>query len=264
MLGMSEGAETFRHVVCLAPMIRASSLPLRLLASEYGADLVWSEEIIASKIALCTRLQNKATGAIEFAARQGGHAVFQTLPLRERVVFQLGCSSAADAVRAAEVVARDVVAVDVNMGCNKHAAACWRRSRACSYDNAHRRPTKRCWTGAERPGSRTYHGPCLSSRLLLFATLDHFPCRLLLACCQNYRLTMAPRLACSASFGVGVSFFRLCHAFFSNFCMTPNRAGVFVRPFWCFIWLFGVFPNFRETPKPSRCFCSTFLVFETP
>ena len=117
-------------------MIRASSLPLRLLASEYGADLVWSEEIIASKIALCTRLQNKATGAIEFAARQGGHAVFQTLPLRERVVFQLGCSSAADAVRAAEVVARDVVAVDVNMGCNKHAAVSCGMGAALTEDPA--------------------------------------------------------------------------------------------------------------------------------
>ena len=100
----------------------ASSLPLRLLATEYGADLVWSEEIIASKIAVCSRVCNTHTGAIEFVGKAGGHAVFQTMPDRERVVFQLGCSSAADAVRAAELVSADVVAIDVNMGCNKHAA----------------------------------------------------------------------------------------------------------------------------------------------
>ena len=79
----------------------ASSLPLRLLATEYGADLVWSEEIIASKIAVCSRVYNERNGAIEFVAKAGGHAVFQTIPNRERVVFQLGCSSAADALRAA-------------------------------------------------------------------------------------------------------------------------------------------------------------------
>jgi tRNA-dihydrouridine synthase len=41
---------------------------------------------------------------------------------RDRVFCERGSSSAADAIRAAEVVARDVVAIDVNMGCNKHAA----------------------------------------------------------------------------------------------------------------------------------------------
>lgn len=108
----NEGSEIFRNVFCLAPMIRASSLPLRLLATEYGADLVWSEEIIAQKIAACARVFNEHTDTIDFVGKTGGHAVFQTIPARERVVFQIGCSSAADAVRAAEVVAADVVAID--------------------------------------------------------------------------------------------------------------------------------------------------------
>ena len=94
----------------------------RLLATEYGADLVWSEEIIATKIAACSRIYNERTDTVEFMGKAGGHAVFQTMPSRERVVFQIGSSNAADALRAAEVVARDVVAIDINMGCNKHAA----------------------------------------------------------------------------------------------------------------------------------------------
>jgi tRNA-dihydrouridine synthase 2 len=83
---------------------------------------VWSEEIIATKIAACSRIYNERTDTVEFMGKAGGHAVFQTMPSRERVVFQIGSSNAADALRAAEVVARDVVAIDINMGCNKHAA----------------------------------------------------------------------------------------------------------------------------------------------
>ena len=83
---------------------------------------MWSEEIIASKISACSRAYNARTGAVEFLVKSGGHAVFETIPARERVIFQLGCSSAGDAVRAAEVVWRDVTGIDVNMGCDKHAA----------------------------------------------------------------------------------------------------------------------------------------------
>ena len=38
----------FRHGVFLAPMVRIGSLPTRLLALEYGADLVWGPEVAVS------------------------------------------------------------------------------------------------------------------------------------------------------------------------------------------------------------------------
>jgi tRNA-dihydrouridine synthase 2 len=42
----------------LAPMVRAGQLPLRLLALDYGADLVYTEEIIDQKLLGCTRIVN--------------------------------------------------------------------------------------------------------------------------------------------------------------------------------------------------------------
>ena len=48
----------FRGTTCLAPMVRAGTLPLRMLATDYGADTVWGEEIVDRKIMNCTRQVN--------------------------------------------------------------------------------------------------------------------------------------------------------------------------------------------------------------
>ena len=40
---------------CLAPMVRVNTAPMRLLALEYGADLVYSEELVAQSLAATTR-----------------------------------------------------------------------------------------------------------------------------------------------------------------------------------------------------------------
>ena len=42
----------------LAPMVRASTLPLRLLSRKLGADIVFGEEIIDKKIIKTTLFQN--------------------------------------------------------------------------------------------------------------------------------------------------------------------------------------------------------------
>lgn len=39
----------------LAPMVRVGTLPMRLLALKYGADIVYAEEIIDFKILKTTR-----------------------------------------------------------------------------------------------------------------------------------------------------------------------------------------------------------------
>jgi hypothetical protein len=79
---------TFRDVVVLAPMVRVSTLPLRLLALDYGADLVWTEETIAQKIARCERIFNERLGTVEYY--QGRERVFQTCEAeREKLVFQV-------------------------------------------------------------------------------------------------------------------------------------------------------------------------------
>ncbi|KAG5180339.1 hypothetical protein JKP88DRAFT_152987, partial [Tribonema minus] len=109
----------FKGTECLAPMVRAGSLPLRLLALQYGADTVWGEELVDRRVSAAVRHVNHHLGTIDYV-NNGKSVAFRTCDAeRGRVVFQLGTSDAARARAAAEAVARDVAAVDVNMGCPK-------------------------------------------------------------------------------------------------------------------------------------------------
>ncbi|KAF8017468.1 hypothetical protein BT93_H2593 [Corymbia citriodora subsp. variegata] len=104
-----------KHV--LAPM---GTLPLRLLAAQYGADITYGEEIIDHKFLKCERRMNERIGSTDFVEKGTENVVFRTCKQeRERVVFQMGTSDAVRALRAAEIVCKDVAAVDINMGCPK-------------------------------------------------------------------------------------------------------------------------------------------------
>lgn len=48
----------FRNMAALAPMVRVGTLPMRLLALDYGADIVYCEELIDIKMAQCQRVVN--------------------------------------------------------------------------------------------------------------------------------------------------------------------------------------------------------------
>lgn len=103
----------------LAPMVRVGCLPMRLLALEYGADIVYSPEIIDKKLVQCTRVVNETTGTIDFVANR--ELVFQTCAAeRHAIVLQLGTADPELALAAARLVQDDVNAIDVNMGCPKH------------------------------------------------------------------------------------------------------------------------------------------------
>ncbi|CAG0888168.1 unnamed protein product [Cyprideis torosa] len=110
----------YRDKLILAPMVRIGTLPLRLLALKYGADIVYTEELIDLKLLRTERVENVALGTVDFVDQSDGTVVFRTCEQeRDRVVLQLGT---ADADRAAEVlrkVGRDIAAIDVNMGCPK-------------------------------------------------------------------------------------------------------------------------------------------------
>lgn len=43
----------YANALALAPMVRVGTLPSRLLALQYGADLVYTEEIIDFKMLQC-------------------------------------------------------------------------------------------------------------------------------------------------------------------------------------------------------------------
>lgn len=122
---------TYSNDVILAPMVRVGTLPMRHLALKYGATKVYGEEIIDKKIITSTRVELSPTASrvvgdtshenlkptVDYLIKDS--ICFQTIP-DEPVVFQVGTADAVLALKAAEHVARDVRAIDVNMGCPKH------------------------------------------------------------------------------------------------------------------------------------------------
>lgn len=120
---LSKAESLFRGKVMLAPMVRAGTLPLRLLALQYGADTVYGEELVDLKVVKLERVENRSLGTVDFVlpGKAAPVVIFRTDPARERgrLVFQLGSASPASAVAAAKVVAGDVDGIDLNMGCPK-------------------------------------------------------------------------------------------------------------------------------------------------
>ncbi|XP_068656146.1 uncharacterized protein [Aristolochia californica] len=92
-----------KHV--LAPMVRVGTLPFRLLAAEYGADITYGEEIIDPKMLKCERKIKESLGTTDFVEKGTAALVFRT------------CAKEADWVL--QILFKDVAAIDINMGCPK-------------------------------------------------------------------------------------------------------------------------------------------------
>ncbi|KAJ0977789.1 hypothetical protein J5N97_013263 [Dioscorea zingiberensis] len=108
----------YENKLVLAPMVRVGTLPFRLLAAQYGADITYGEEIIDHKMIKCDRHINEYLGTTDFVERGTKNVVFRTChEERNRVVFQMGTSNAARALATAQLVSKDVAAIDINMGC---------------------------------------------------------------------------------------------------------------------------------------------------
>ncbi|KAG0613157.1 hypothetical protein M758_6G080900 [Ceratodon purpureus] len=107
-----------KHV--LAPMVRVGGLPFRMLAASYGADITYGEEIVDHKMVRCRRVENETLGTVDFVESGSNDVVFRTCDAEKgRVVFQVGTADAVRCLKAATLVANDVAAFDVNMGCPK-------------------------------------------------------------------------------------------------------------------------------------------------
>lgn len=112
-------SDFYRNKVMLAPMVRIGTLPTRLLALDYGADLVYGEEIIDFKIIRCKRLENgkpatcflsfltfylEILGTVDFID-DNNLIVFRTCKSEKgRLIFQLGSCDPDRALQAARVV----------------------------------------------------------------------------------------------------------------------------------------------------------------
>jgi len=113
-------SDDYRGKNVLAPMVRVGTLPMRLLAAEYGADIVYGEELVDKRVMHCRRFENNILNTVDFLDKND-KLVYRTCPEEYgRSVFQIGTGDAVTALKAAEIVCGDVAAIDINMGCPKH------------------------------------------------------------------------------------------------------------------------------------------------
>lgn len=106
----------------LAPMVRVGTLAFRLECLKYGADFVWTEELIDVKLSTCQRIENHRLNTVDFLLEKDTtvRPVFQTCEAEKPfVILQLGTSNPEEALKAAKLVEKDVAAIEVNMGCPK-------------------------------------------------------------------------------------------------------------------------------------------------
>lgn len=145
-LTVEERARRLYRGVALAPMVRASTTPLRVLALKYGADVCYTEELVDRSVTETIRTVNTTTTSsadgttttktIDFIKdtsglskrvkrrleREGGPPLFLRIdPSIERgkLIGQLGTGQPELALKAALHLSKDVDAIDVNMGCPK-------------------------------------------------------------------------------------------------------------------------------------------------
>ena len=90
----------------LAPMVKIGTLPTRLLALDYGADLVYTEEIIDFRLLRSTRIENELLGTVDYIDETDGSFVLRVAPERERghLVLQIGTNNPERAVKVAKMV----------------------------------------------------------------------------------------------------------------------------------------------------------------
>ncbi len=110
----------YRGKMILAPMVKIGTLPTRLLAIDYGADLVYTEEIIDWRLLRCKRVVNSLLETVDYIDKTDDTLVLRISGKeRGKLVLQIGTSDPDRAVRVAKMVENDVDAIDVNMGCPK-------------------------------------------------------------------------------------------------------------------------------------------------
>ncbi|RZB62221.1 Dus domain containing protein [Asbolus verrucosus] len=82
---------SYDNKIILAPMVRVCTLPMRLLALDYGADIVYTEELIDWKFLKCIRRENDVLGTIDYLDKSDGSVVFRTCHKeKNKVIVQLG------------------------------------------------------------------------------------------------------------------------------------------------------------------------------
>jgi tRNA-dihydrouridine synthase 2 len=69
---------SIKNKLLLAPMVRINQLPFRLLSLNNGADIVYTEEIIAAKLVHCEKVFNKEFGTNDYISAKDQSLVLRT------------------------------------------------------------------------------------------------------------------------------------------------------------------------------------------
>uniref|UniRef100_A0A0N5ASU3 DRBM domain-containing protein n=1 Tax=Syphacia muris TaxID=451379 RepID=A0A0N5ASU3_9BILA len=103
----------------MAPMVHAGRTPLRVLALEYGADLVYTEEIVDQKLLDSTRVVNEALGTIDYVIEDDVVLRIATKKEQNKCIVQVGTNDAERVAMVAKLIGNDAAGIDLNMGCPK-------------------------------------------------------------------------------------------------------------------------------------------------
>jgi len=110
----------YENKTIIAPMVRVGTLPFRMMAIDYGADLVYTDEIIDWKMLRSVKEENAVLNTTDFVDKSNGTVFFRTCKKeKEKVIFQVGTSDAQRALKVGKMVEPYVSGFDVNMGCPK-------------------------------------------------------------------------------------------------------------------------------------------------
>ncbi|KAJ3096414.1 tRNA-dihydrouridine(20) synthase [NAD(P)+]-like [Phlyctochytrium planicorne] len=97
--------DRYRGKLILAPMVRCGSTPMRTLALKYGADLVYSPEIVDRRLSRSIRVENVLLDTIDFVDKVDGSLNLRIAKSEtDRLVVQLGSSDPENAVLAAKMI----------------------------------------------------------------------------------------------------------------------------------------------------------------
>ncbi|CAO3596551.1 unnamed protein product [Absidia cylindrospora] len=108
----------YNNKTYLAPMTGINSLPFRLLALDYGADLVWTEEINDKQLIGSERKYNAETHVTEYW--KNGVMFLATHPdERQKVILHLGTADLDLALEAVHTIQNDVAGICLCCDCPK-------------------------------------------------------------------------------------------------------------------------------------------------
>jgi tRNA-dihydrouridine synthase 2 len=78
-----------------------NTLPFRLLAKNYGADYVFSEEIIDRKFIPCVRIESELLNTIDYVTARDYYLVLRVRKdEKKHFILQIGTNNAETAVKA--------------------------------------------------------------------------------------------------------------------------------------------------------------------